>query len=225
MNALNYLFNVMMLFILGHAEETFQVQFQSSGKWSETQWVEYVGGKIPQLEEVTACHWEKMIYLGMTSSNIWSYCNVPKTDHHIMRCIQLFSTGNQSFANQQVVYGAWFAGWTDDNFGIQFPLASTLHRTWNHICWTYSKLTRKSRLYYNGKVETEIPLNNQFPVLERDDTAFEYAFTIGQEPDSWKGSYQSEQAFYGSIAELNLCTAELNFCTAELNFCTAELNY
>ena len=66
-----YLLLLPLLFAseLMSAQNTFKVEFQSSGDWSKDEWLEHEG-KIPQLSEFTACHWEKIIYFSQDINTI-----------------------------------------------------------------------------------------------------------------------------------------------------------
>ena len=54
-------------------QDTFIASFQSSGKWTADEYLEY-NGNIPALREFTSCHWEKAKFFSEKESLIWSYC-------------------------------------------------------------------------------------------------------------------------------------------------------
>ena len=77
------------------------------------------------------------------------------------------------------------------------------HRTWNHICFVYSSITKTSALYYNGKL-SGTKNHSSLPIIPGSEAIDEYSFIFGQEPDSLRGDYSYHQALFGSIAEVNL---------------------
>ena len=192
------------LFNLYCAEKTFQVQFQSRGDWSQDEWVENEG-KIPEMTEFTVCHWEKFKYLSSSYNAIWSYCSTAIDDRRF-RCVQLGYRTNSTSANRDVVFEALFSGWTDDYVPIEFSVHGFRHRTWNHFCWGYSGTTSRNKFYYNGRMIAEVELKKGLTPLtiEGNKDISKYAFVIGQEPDTLRGDYAADQAFYGGIAELNM---------------------
>ena len=195
------------LFAFEHisSKNTFKVEFQSSGYWSKDEWLEHEG-KIPQLWEFTACHWEKLIYFSKALNVIWSYCMVKTRSPEKLNCVQLFYSGNRTTANRGVIFHGWFSGWTDETIDIKLQVNDFSHRSWNHFCWSYSSITGINQLYYNGMLVAEALIDEGLPhpIIDGSDTASEYAFIVGQEPDTIRGGYNSDQSFYGNIAELNL---------------------
>ena len=91
----------LIVFSISHGEletKSFKVQLQQSGSWSPDEWIEY-NGKIPQLNEFAACHWEMLRYFARWSSSIWAYCFVPSEDTTQFHCIQLEGHGDLASAN------------------------------------------------------------------------------------------------------------------------------
>ena len=121
---------------------SFEMGFQASGIWSSKEWAEFVG-PIPELNEFTICHWEKLAYFATKSSHVWSYCYQNENKRNDMKCIQLYSTGDIDSYNQNVVYALWIIGMGQYGFDIRFHVETFRHRTWNHICMVYS--TSKTR--------------------------------------------------------------------------------
>ena len=188
-----------------YAQKTFEVKLQSGRMWSKDEWVEH-NAKVPHLKEFSACHWEKRRYMSTSLDSIWAYCSVNTSTHGDFKCVQLWSEGNVVTANRNLHYRAWFSGWGDRTLDSSLAVISYKHRSWNHICWTYSSITGVNRLYHNGMLAAEKVLENteEYPSISGRDAVYDDAFIIGQEPDSMRGGFAARQAFYGSISELHL---------------------
>ena len=182
------------------SSSTFVVSFQSSGGWSTNDWIEFKK-EIPPVDNFTSCHWEKIRYFSSDIMAVWSYCIAHKTNRQDINCVQLYSSGNGTAANQQLVLMAWLNGnGGGDEFEVN--IAQYKHRSWNHICWSYSSTTGTSRFYYNGKHIGNRSGNTgrQIPVVDDSKIA---SFIIGQEPDVFNGEFSVTQLFNGEISEFN----------------------
>ena len=122
-------------------ESTFVVSFQKSGGWSTNEWVE-INKSIPVLNEFTACHWEKIRYFSSDIMTPWSYCIAEELQRDDLNCTQIYSSGNGTTTDQQLVLEAWVNGGGDM---YEVNIEKYRHRTWNHICWSYSTLTNVTR--------------------------------------------------------------------------------
>ena len=192
------------------SKETFIVSFSSPQNWSKDEWVKFKG-KIPGLFEFTTCYWEKLDYFPEGFVPVWSYCTVLDQYSNGYKCIGSFYSGDLETANRNINFGGWFEGWgnTRSTVDVVVKIDPYLHRTWSHFCWSYSSKTGSSKLYYNGKLLGEISLTNvqkgfKPPVINGSDDVYDSAFIIGQDQDGIEGHYTSDQAFYGSISELNM---------------------
>ena len=182
--------------------KSFKIQFQQSGYWSADEWLEY-NGKIPQLREFTSCHWEKLRYFARKASQIWSYCYIPSEDKTQFNCIQLASSGDLYSANRDAKYSLYFHGINNVNGNTNLVVSSFRHRTWNHVCWTYSSISNSHQLFYNGEKVGSFRASF-LPVVPGSDSVHEYAFVFGQETDKLRGSFSASQAFYGELSEFHL---------------------
>lgn len=186
-------------------QKSFKVDFQSSGIWSKDDTLIFKG-KIPRLNEFTSCHWELDKYFASELTNIWSYCfSEVKADGN-MKCIHFYHQGDRRVASRGVIFGAYFYGWTEIGIDVKIEVRSFRHRAWNHFCWTYSSLTGKSSLFYNGYLVGDFNLSNDTvpPTIPGTDCINKQIFVIGQGPNSLNGDYREDQAFFGSISEFNL---------------------
>ena len=196
-------------FLLSHGISTgksFEMLFQSSSYWSANEMAEFKG-PIPTLTEFTICHWEKLAYLSERNSNIWSYCYQNGKEQAKMNCIQVYSMGDQASYNRNIVYALWIDT-KELKKDIQFKVSRFGHRQWNHVCIIYSTLTSSSSIYFNG-VFIETQKQDYLPIIPGTENVKESAFILAQEPDSMRGDFSADQAFYGSISELNMWNVSL----------------
>ena len=139
------------LFDTNRAEKGFIASFQSSGKWSPNESIEYTGN-ISTLIEFTACHWEKMHYFSGDINTVWSYCVYIRKDDSKMKCIEMYYTISSDIgAYIDVMIDYWKDEWTDETLYSVFKNVPYKHRAWNHFCWSYSSITGNNILYHNGK--------------------------------------------------------------------------
>ena len=176
---------------------TFVISFQNSGVLSTDEWVE-ITQNIPPLKEFTACHWEKIRYFSSQSMPIWSYCIADRSKKDDINCTQIYSKGNIATANQQLKLCIRM-----NSLDYCVNINDTRHRTWNHICWSYSSDTKSNKLYYNGAKAGTIPVEDGIIIPASDDFK-STSFILGQEPDSFNGEFSLAQLFIGDLSEVNL---------------------
>ena len=184
------------------AATSFEMVFQNSPHSFKNDFAEFKG-PIPNLTEFTSCHWEKLSYLAARSNTIWSYCYHERVDRPSLNCIQLYSMGDLASYDMNMIYSLWVAGLGDKNLDIQVKVDPYLHRAWNHVCVVYSSVNKSTSIYFNGQLSAT-KVDESLPGIRGTESVHEYAFILGQEPDSMRGSFSSEQAFYGRISELNI---------------------
>ena len=178
---------------------TFMLSFQEPGVWSTKNWAEY-DKDIPLLEEFTVCHWENIRYFSSDLMNVWAYCIHDRVQTHNMNCTQLYSSGNGSTSNQQIVLVGWVGGGATHN---EVNIENYRHRSWNHICWSYSSISQMNKFYYNGKLIGIRSMVQGLPIPTADRTR-KTSFVLGQEPDNFNGEFSVTQLFNGDLSELNL---------------------
>ena len=176
---------------------TFAISFQNSDGLSTDEWVE-IDQNIPPLKEFTACHWEKIRYFSSQAMTIWAYCIADKNDRADINCTQIYSVGNVATANQQVQLCIWM-----DNLEHCVNIEDFRHRTWNHICWSYSSYKKTNNFYYNGVKVGAIPVENGITVPALDEFK-DTSFILGQEPDVLNGEFSLAQLFNGELSEVNV---------------------
>jgi len=194
----------------------FIASFQSSGKWSENEYLEFVDN-IPELKEFTSCHWERTLTFSKKLNNVWSYCQYLSESDVELRCVNIYYY--YPTTDGKVKFRTLFQGWTGEKSSLQIDYGgvSYKHQVWNNFCVVYSSISGNSALYHNGKLIGNISLFNntdiginQVPSIPGSATAYNSSFIIGQEPDSIRGSFSKLQAFPGDIAELNVWDRSLN---------------
>jgi len=183
---------------------SFVVSFQNSGGWSTEEWVEF-DKPIPVLKEFTACHWEKTKYFSSDIMNVWAYCIANKAKKSSMHCVQLYTTGNGTTTNQQLLLLSWVEFVDNRTRGreVGVNIKDYRHRNWNHICWSYSSISNTNKFYYNGKLLGVISMENGYPIPTAGELEMA-SFIIGQEPDAFNGKFSVAQLFNGEVSELNL---------------------
>ena len=181
------------------ASKTFVVSFQKDGGWSLNEWAEIeTPNKV--LNEFTTCHWEKIRYFSSDIMTIWSYCIANRTQLNDLNCTSLYSSGNGTTSDQQLVITGWVNGGPTE---YSVNIENYRHRTWNHICWSYSSLNKENKFYYNGnfvgsrsmKASSPIPIADEFKIT---------SFILGQDPDIYNGEFSATQLLNGELSELNL---------------------
>ena len=191
---------------INNSEKSFIASFQSSGKWSPNEWMEYKGN-IPSFFEFTACHWEKGHYFSGQINTVWSYCLYITKDDPKMKCVEVYYLLSSNLGSY-IDFKGWIDGWYDETLYIVFKKVPYKHRAWNHFCWTYSNTTGISSLYHNGKRIGRFSLLDEYghtgPGIYGSKNVHDAALIIGQEPDSMRGDYIESQAFPGDISELNI---------------------
>ena len=77
------------------------------------------------------------------------------------------------------------------------------HRSWNHLCWSYDSISGENRIFVNGKFQGKTFFDSKIEALGSNEV-YGSSFSIGQEPDAFRGEYDAGQAFRGNISEINL---------------------
>ena len=189
-----------------YPSSTFVVSLQKSGGWSLDEWVELEPPKEP-LAEFTACHWEKLRYFSTEIMSVWAYCIANKNEMNNINCTQFYTTGNHTTMNQQVLLLSWINGGPIE---YHVNLEKYRHRTWNHMCWSYSIVSKENKYYYNGDFIGKRMIKNLPTPIPAADESFITSFILGQEPDSLKGEFSTGQLFNGELSEVNIWNSVLN---------------
>ena len=180
------------------------MKFQTKKGFSPYEWAEYKG-KIPHMKAFTVCYWEKLDFFNIRAHTVWSYCTV-NDDPHDMKCLQFWAKRDYKVSSGRNLV----VGYQPQNGFARYTTASNFkHRTWNHFCWSYASLTGESRIYSNGVLQGGETIATSIEIPGSDEVSGS-AFIIGQEPDSFRGGFDWNQAFRGDISEMNVWDYVLN---------------
>ena len=195
---------------LAFAQETFVASFQNdldgSLTVSSNVWIEVLS-KIPNMKEFTTCHWIKIkFYNNRIAACLWSYCIVQNGKQE-MECVQVCLSGLLHSANRNMLFaGSIRLNNYDGVQELKGKFRSYSHRTWAHLCWSFSAVNGESKIYHNGEMIKHEVLN-----VTQDDVAMKAssdeidgALIFGQEPDSMRGGFSKDEAFIGQLSELNI---------------------
>ena len=179
------------------SQESFLLAFQNSKELSSSEWAEY-DGKILHLKAFTCCHWEKLHFFNTKSHYIWNYCTI-KNSSDKMECMQMWYKRDKISAGRDIIVGISFGR---GNIGY-VTIKPFNHRSWNHFCWSYESSSGENKIYVNGKFYGNIFFDIKREALGSDEV-YGSSFSVGQEPDSFRGKYDAGQAYRGNISEINL---------------------
>ena len=194
-------------------QESFLFAFQKSRGLSTSEWAEY-DGKISHLKAFTCCHWEKLDFFNAKSNYMWNYCTI-NTPSDEMVCMQIYYQRDINSHGRDIRVGLSFGR---GNFGY-LVVKPFNHRSWNHFCWTYDSSSGENRLFVNGKFHGNIFFDRKLEALGSDEV-YDSSFSLGQEPDAFRGQYDKNQAYRGNISEINLWDYVLtNELIADIGLC------
>ena len=161
--------------------------------------------KIPSLREFTVCHWIKLKFFNIKFvACLWSYCTVAnETDE--MECLEVCLASIENTANRNLRILGWMP-LKNSIARVSKVLRSYRHRSWTHICWTFSAITGISRFYHDGILLGTDRLNTSMNDVAMKDSEkmFDTALIFGQEPDVMRGKFDNLQAFLGDLCEFNI---------------------
>ena len=202
---------------LGSAEDqTFVAEFQPDivgpSEATNEVWIEF-SNHIPASKQFTACHWIKTKFYNLKYAGcLWSYCTKETYNQRKELCIQMCLQDDTASLGRYI----WIRGRLQLKKGFKKESAalvkSFLHRTWSHICWTFSVETGLSKFYFNGNLLKQELFNvtGVDLALKDSEKMSDYAFIFGQEPDALRGGFEVEEAFLGDAANFNLWSYELS---------------
>ena len=182
---------------------SFQTHLEGSFLAKSNVWLEF-SNEIPSSKEFTICQWIniKFYNTGMAGC-LWSYCTIENTNDK-MKCLKFCLLGIRETANRNLLVEGYIPLKT-----IQFvtvPLKSYLHRTWTHLCWSFSAISGISKFYHNGNLLS----NHHVEVLDTDtalrgsNEMHDSALVFGQDPDDMRNGFDKNNAFIGNLSEFNI---------------------
>ena len=183
---------------------SFQNDIKESFESTSDVWIEF-SGKMPSFKEFTVCHWIKIRYFNVdVAACLWSYCTITENDLKCLRmCLRgIFNTQNRNLK----IVGDIPLVESDFTLHASRDLKSYLHRTWTHLCWTYSSMTGENEFFQNGESLGQEFFNTSIGewVVKGKDDSTDSSFVFGQEQDELGGGYEKYEAFIGDLTEFNL---------------------
>ena len=202
-----FLFYFSFSYLITCHEATFIASFQTeiTGSYSAVSdvWMES-SKKIPSLKEFTVCNWIKIKFYNIkTAACLWSYCTV-QTNEDEMECLQVCLGSIDGTLGRNVFIAGYIP--LEAYSTVSKALTSYRHRTWTHLCWSFSAVTGTSEFFHDG-----FPLGKHYLNVSNSDVAIKgfekmstTALIFGQEPDMIRGEFDSLEAYLGELSELNI---------------------
>ena len=206
-------FALFMAVLLGQeasGDESYVISFQSEIEGSfaagTNSWIE-LATPISSTKEFTVCNWLKIKFFGRNiAACTWAYCTVPqKNPNERIKCSQICFDADSRTASRNLILTAWIHLEKGQQY-FQKLLDNYNHRTWFHLCWSLSTISGISRFYLNGNMflEDEIDTTENDWAFSGSDQMLITSLIFGQEPDSFRGGFDRQQAYLGSLAEFNV---------------------
>ena len=188
----------------------FQTDIKSQNAASADVWLEF-SSQIPLAKEFTVCHWIKIEFYNSDSvACLWSYCKADNPQQEMI-CLQVCMKAAYHTSNRNLIFGSGMkVGNNDDADWRWVELKYYRHRTWTHLCWSYSAHTGKSKYYHDGTVFGIEYFNVTYYDVALQESNDKSALIFGQEPDKMKGGFQKGQAFLGYLTEFNVWSSALS---------------
>ena len=191
---------------------SFQTDITGSHLARSNVWIEY-DRDIPMAKEFTVCHWIKINFYNIDlAACLWSYCTIGEEGQQ-MECLQVCMKGHTHTAFRDLeIQGEIKLRNFDDVMFLPQKLNNYQHRTWTHLCWSFSSNTGESKYYHNGEIVSIDILDvaiNDLP-LKPSQEMHDAALIFGQEPDVMRGGFNKGQAYLGELSELNIWNYTLN---------------
>ena len=165
--------------------QTYTVSFQPEikGSFAATtdSWMEY-SAPISSSKEFTVCNWMKIKYFAINiPACTWAYCTIEIKEDKI-KCTQMFFVAESATANRNLIFNAKI----QFQHGVRYlkkSFDSYHHRTWFHVCWSWSTISGISKFYLNGNVlvKEKVYVTKKAWALYGSDKKLNTSLIIGQE--------------------------------------------
>ena len=137
-----------------NGSQTYVVSFQPEikGSFAATtdSWMEY-SAPISSSKEFTVCNWMKIKYFAINiPACTWAYCTIDIKEDKI-KCTQMFFEAESATANRNLRFNTKIQLEHGVRY-LQKSFDSYHHRTWFHVCWSWSTISGISKFYLNGNV-------------------------------------------------------------------------
>ena len=190
--------------------QTFMTSFQTDLKGNNLAttnvWIEF-SADIPQTKEFTVCHWIKIkLYNSEYAACLWSYCTVESPGNN-MDCLQVCMDSAFYTLNRNLVFERGIKlNNHDKGNNKRIELNNYRHRTWTHLCWSFSAQTGVSRYYHDGTMFNieQLHVTMDDVALKASSNMSDFALIFGQEPDKIRGGFQKGQSYLGHLSEFNI---------------------
>ena len=124
---------------------SFQTNIKSNSLATTNVWLEFTA-QILQAKEVTICHWMKInLHNTDFAGSLWSYCTV-KNPGQDMECLQAFLRPTDDKLGRTLIYELHINLFNyDESIHKRKEIVKYRHRTWVHLCWSFSARTGESK--------------------------------------------------------------------------------
>ena len=184
----------------------FQTDIVGSQSAKSDVWIEF-NKNITSANEFTVCHWIKIRFYNTDSAAcLWSYCTIQNLGQG-MECLQVCMNADIQTANRDLFLSGniKLKRYSDIKSMIRM-LDHYQHRTWTHLCWSFSSNTGIRKYYQNGKIfsvdTVDVAIDDL--ALKSSYEMSDSALVFGQEPDSMRGGFSKEEAYLGQLSEFNI---------------------
>ena len=94
------------------------------------------------------CNWIKIKFYNIkTAACLWSYCTV-QTNEDEMECLQVCLGSIDGTLGRNVFIAGYIP--LEAYSTVSKVLTSYRHRTWTHLCWSFSAVTGTSEFFHDG---------------------------------------------------------------------------
>ena len=185
---------------------SFQTDITDNSLATTDVWVEF-SAQIPRSKEFTVCHWIKIkFYNSESAACLWSYCTVESPGQK-MECLEVCMLSVYHKLSRNLYFHREIKLKSDDNVDVKkIELRYYRHRTWTHLCWSFSALTGEGKYYHDGTVfgiEKFDVTNDSFAIKASSEMS-DHALIFGQEQDSIRGSFERGESYIGHLSEFNI---------------------
>ena len=130
-----------------------------------------------------------------------------------MKCLQICLQGVYTTANRNLrIIGELPLQSYNGIVAIKRQLKNYRHRTWTHLCWSFSAITGMSKFYHDGILLgiDKVNVTENDYAIHGSDRMLNTSLIFGQEPDSFRGGFDKAQSYIGEVAEFNIWNYGLN---------------
>ena len=230
MNIYKYLLTILSMYVIKYVvliylglpnlsadRRSFTVSFQkeTNGPVSaiSNSWIE-LSEKMPQAKEFTMCHWLKIRFHNLDiAACLWSYCTIENVGE-TMKCLQVCLHAIKESANRNLrIEGEIPLQTYRQTQRVTKPLKSYRHRTWTHLCWSFSAITGRSVFYHDGQYlgMDELNITKDDWAIKGSNVTYDSAFIFGQEPDILRGGFDKHQAYFGDLSQFQIWDYTLDY--------------